>query len=114
MKLLAFKRSNTITLALFIANLFVANVFAEGRITMDWSPIREPAKALLELGKAGKADEYKAKIKDLKDQLDELLTKQPDSKLQTALNGLKKVRAEKDLGASTKMLEEWIPTLVDW
>lgn len=89
-------------------------VFAEGRMWMDWSPVRGPAKTALEEAKAGKNDEAKAQIKELVTLTDEMNSKQADSKLDVAYETLVKIRDEPDPAAATKMLEDFIPTLVDW
>lgn len=106
------------TLATLIGSALVftalGTAFAEGRMTMDWSPIREPAEAALEEAKAGKNDEFKAQIKQLVTLTDEMNSKQADSKLDVAYETLVKIRDEADPAAATKMLEDFIPTLVDW
>lgn len=88
--------------------------FAEGRMSMDWSPIRDPAKTALEVAKAGKNDEFKAQIKELVTLTDEMNSMQADGKLDVAYESLVKIRDEPDSTTATKMLEEFIPTLVDW
>ena len=87
--------------------------FAEGRMSMDWTPIRTPAKTALEVAKAGKNDEFKAQIEELVTLTDEMNSRQADSDLNVAYEALVKIRDEPDPAVATKMLENFIPTLVD-
>lgn len=87
---------------------------AEGRLSMDWAPVRDPATQALEQIKAGKNEEFKASVKNLVVIVDELNSQQQAMELDTAYDALVKIRDEQDLAVATKMLEDFIPTLKDW
>ncbi|MGQ0593750.1 MAG: hypothetical protein ACT4QB_14220 [Gammaproteobacteria bacterium] len=108
------KRAVARLIAAVLVITTTGTAFAEGRMWMDWSPIRDPAKTALEEAKAGKNDEFKAQIKELVTLTDEMNSKQADSKLDVAYETLVKIRDEANIAAATKMLEDFIPTLVDW
>ncbi len=98
----------------FLFITVTGTAFAEGRMWMDWTPIRDPANAALAAAKSGQVEDFRGIIKELVTLTDEMNSKQPDSKLDVAYETLVKIRDEQDPAKATAMLEGFIPTLVDW